>query len=96
MLSISSIYIATIDSSGWSSRDAKTWNCLSGCGSVVINGRLDAGVNSRLNSSTGALSVLISARLKRRWQLSGTSGIGGRKQHVGAAAFDSVVANRQL
>ena len=69
VLSSSGVDIATIDSGGWSARDGNTGNGHSGCGGVVINCRLDAGINNTLESSTGALSMLISARLKRHWRV---------------------------
>ena len=33
--------------------DGNTGHCCSGCGSVVINSRLNAGITSTLDSSTG-------------------------------------------
>ena len=52
---------------------SNTGHGLNICGGVVINSRLIAGIKS----NTGALSALISARLKRWWLRSGDSGIGG-------------------
>ena len=56
---------STIDSSSWSALDGNTGKGVSGCGGVVIDSRLDAGVNSMLDSSTVVLRALISARLKQ-------------------------------
>ena len=61
VLTSSCVDIAIIDSSCWSARDGNTGDGLSSCGGVVTDGGLD----SKLKTSAGAPSMLISARLKQ-------------------------------